>query len=121
MPGYILSERMFLFKYHFRLFSIFQAIHHQNICPEKPCSALRRLDRILLYPINAWVTENIKKHEGSAGIYCRYVTNHGLPNTIDDTPLIPGCRYAPEIYTIFSIVSSFPKYHFDVLNCLKVI
>ena len=26
--------------------------------PGRPCSALRHLDRILLYPINVWVTEN---------------------------------------------------------------
>ena len=27
-------------------------------CPGRPCSALRHLDRILLFPINVWVTEN---------------------------------------------------------------
>ncbi|MBM6827829.1 hypothetical protein [Mordavella massiliensis] len=43
----------------------------QNKCPERPCSALRRLDRILLYPINVWVTEN----SGNTGIQPGFVAN----------------------------------------------
>lgn len=55
----------------------------QNKCPERTCGASRRLNRIYLYPINAWVTENDGKSKGYMEICCKCVTNSGRLNTID--------------------------------------
>ena len=73
VPGFIFIRTYVLSRVLFP--TLFQLLNStktsQNICPGRPCSTLRRLDRILLYPINVWVTEN----GGNTGIPPEFVAD----------------------------------------------
>ena len=59
----LMVYRIHFFDFFYSITPLFRKIPKsktsQNKCPERPCSALRRLDRILLYPINVWRTAEL--------------------------------------------------------------